>query len=163
NARSSPDENPPPSDARTPHHTNPPQNTGSPDPPPPPPPPPDPPTTRSGSHSQPPSPRHDPRAPTYRQPPPPNPPPTHPTRPARMRARRRLPAPVVRHPWLAVAVLLLLISVGFVVATGVRPAYDAYGWLVWGRQAAHLRLDTNAAPSWKPLTFLFTFPYALAL
>src|SRR5947209_6935481 len=80
-----------------------------------------------------------------------------------MRARRRLPAPVVRYPSLAVPFLLLLISVGFVVATGVRPAYDAYGWLVWGRQAAHLRLDTNAAPSWKPLTFLFTFPYALAL
>jgi hypothetical protein len=60
-------------------------------------------------------------------------------------------------------VLVVLVSVAFVVATGVRPAYDAYGWLVWGRQAVHLHLDTNAAPSWKPLTFLFTFPYALAL
>jgi hypothetical protein len=60
-------------------------------------------------------------------------------------------------------VVVVLVSVGFVIATGVRPAYDAYGWLVWGRQAAHLHLDTNAAPSWKPLTFLFTFPYALAL
>ncbi|HWE08258.1 MAG TPA: hypothetical protein VG325_02820 [Solirubrobacteraceae bacterium] len=59
--------------------------------------------------------------------------------------------------------MLILMSVGFVVAVQVRPAYDAYGWLVWGRQAAHLSLDTNAAPSWKPLTFLFTFPYALVV
>ncbi len=57
--------------------------------------------------------------------------------------------------------VVVLTSVVFVLWTGVRPAYDAYGWLVWGRQAAHLNLDTNAAPSWKPLTFLFTFPYAL--
>ena len=64
-------------------------------------------------------------------------------------------------PWLAVAVALVVVSVLFVVLTGMRPAYDAYGWLVWGRQAAHLNLDTSAAPSWKPLTFLFTFPYAL--
>ena len=49
----------------------------------------------------------------------------------------------------------------FVVLTGVRPAYDAYGWLVWGRQAVHLNLDLNAAPSWKPLPFLFTLPYSL--
>src|SRR5689334_22789788 len=64
-------------------------------------------------------------------------------------------------PWLAAVAALLISSILFVVLTGMRPAYDAYGWLVWGRQAAHLHLDTNAAPSWKPLTFLFTFPYAL--
>lgn len=59
--------------------------------------------------------------------------------------------------------VILLLAVLFVVLTGMRPAYDAYGWLVWGQQAVHLRLDTDAAPSWKPLTFLFTFPYALVL
>lgn len=59
--------------------------------------------------------------------------------------------------------MLILLSIGFVVAVRVRPAYDAYGWLVWGWQGAHLNLDTNAAPSWKPLTFLFTFPYALVV
>ncbi len=64
-------------------------------------------------------------------------------------------------PWLLVAALVGVISVVFVFWTGMRPAYDAYGWLVWGRQAAHLHLNTDAAPSWKPLTFLFTFPYAL--
>lgn len=61
-----------------------------------------------------------------------------------------------------VAVVLLIVSVLFVVLTRMRPEYDAYGWLVWGRQALHGNLNTDGAPSWKPLTFLFTFPYALA-
>jgi hypothetical protein len=60
-----------------------------------------------------------------------------------------------------VAVAVVVISLLFVIATGMRPEYDAFGWLVWGQRALHWNLDTNAAPSWKPLTFLFTFPYAL--
>jgi len=60
-----------------------------------------------------------------------------------------------------VAVAVVVVSALFVLWTGMRPAYDAYGWLVWGRQAAHFNLDTDAAPSWKPLSFLFTFPYAV--
>ena len=56
---------------------------------------------------------------------------------------------------------MILVSVAFVLLTGMRPAYDAYGWLVWGRQTVHLNLDLNAAPSWKPLPFLFTLPYSL--
>lgn len=83
------------------------------------------------------------------------------TRRSPQRLGNRLTRRPRRHPWAISWVLLILISVAFVVAVQVRPAYDAYGWLVWGRQAAHLNLDTNAAPSWKPLTFLFTFPYAL--
>lgn len=66
-----------------------------------------------------------------------------------------------RWPWLAAVGVLLTVAIVFVQVTGMRPAYDAYGWLVWGRQAAHLHLNTNAAPSWKPLTFLFTFSYVL--
>jgi hypothetical protein len=62
----------------------------------------------------------------------------------------------------AVAVALVLVSVLFVVWSGVRPEFDTYGWLVWGHQALRGNLDTNSAPSWKPLTFLFTFTYALA-
>lgn len=54
-----------------------------------------------------------------------------------------------------------MVGLLFVLITGMRPAYDAYGWLVWGHQALHLSLNTNAAPSWKPLSFLFTLPYAL--
>lgn len=76
-------------------------------------------------------------------------------------SRPRPDNPIVQRPWLAVAVVVVLVSVLFVCWTGLRPAYDAYGWLVWGRQAADLNLNINSAPSWKPLTFLFTFPYAL--
>jgi hypothetical protein len=77
-------------------------------------------------------------------------------------AWRRVGRPIVKRPWIAAAAGLVLVSVVFVVLTGMRPEFDAYGWLVWGRQALHWDLDTNAAPSWKPLTFVFTFPYALA-
>ena len=42
-----------------------------------------------------------------------------------------------------------------------RPGFDPYGWLMWGHMTMHGGLDTNAAPSWKPLPYLFTAPYAL--
>ena len=58
------------------------------------------------------------------------------------------------------AAILVAASVLFVVLTRMKPAYDAYGWMVWGRQTLHWNLDTNGAPSWKPLTFMFTLPYA---
>jgi hypothetical protein len=64
-------------------------------------------------------------------------------------------------PWLIGAVLVLLISLGLVLWARTRPGFDPYGWLVWGHQTIHGSLDTNAAPSWKPLPFLFTVPYAL--
>jgi hypothetical protein len=73
------------------------------------------------------------------------------------RARPRVPWPAV-----IVAVLVLLGAVAFVLVTRMRPAYDAWGWLVWGKQTLHGSLNTNGAPSWKPLTYLFTLPYALA-
>jgi hypothetical protein len=63
--------------------------------------------------------------------------------------------------WTGVAVAVVVIALLFVLISGMRPAFDAYGWLVWGHQALHLNLNTNAAPSWKPLSFLFTLPYAL--
>ena len=55
---------------------------------------------------------------------------------------------------------LLGVSIVFVALSHMEPGYDAYGWLVWGRQTLHWNLDTNGAPSWKPLTYLFTLPYA---
>jgi hypothetical protein len=74
---------------------------------------------------------------------------------------RGLPGVVRSHVWLAVGVGVVAISIAFVAWSDMRPGYDAYGWLVWGRQTLHWNLDTNGAPSWKPLTFLFTLPYSL--
>ncbi len=64
--------------------------------------------------------------------------------------------------WVLVAIVVVGLAVLFVELTDMQPEYDAYGWLVWGRQTLHWNLDTNGAPSWKPLTFLFTVPYALS-
>jgi hypothetical protein len=36
------------------------------------------------------------------------------------------------------------------------PVYDAWAWLVWGRELAVLDLDTGAGPSWKPLPVFIT-------
>jgi hypothetical protein len=66
------------------------------------------------------------------------------------------------HPGVIAAFVIIGAAIAFVGLTNTRPSYDAFGWLVWGRQALHWNLDTNGAPSWKPLPFLFTFPYALA-
>jgi hypothetical protein len=65
-----------------------------------------------------------------------------------------------RAAWL-VALAILVLSLGLVAWARTRPGFDPYGWLVWGRQTLSLSLDTNAAPSWKPLPYLFTVPYAL--
>ncbi len=64
--------------------------------------------------------------------------------------------------WLLGAVGLLAVSTLIVLWARARPGYDPYGWLVWGRLTVHGMLDTNGAPSWKPLPYLFTLPYALA-
>jgi hypothetical protein len=62
----------------------------------------------------------------------------------------------------AVAAVVIGVSVAIIVASGMRPGYDAFGWLVWGHQVLHGSLNTDGAPSWKPVAFLFTLPYALA-
>lgn len=33
-----------------------------------------------------------------------------------------------------------------------EPVYDAWAWLVWGRELTGLRIDLTTGPSWKPLT-----------
>lgn len=43
-----------------------------------------------------------------------------------------------------------------------EPVYDAWAWLVWGRELAHLELDTSSGPSWKPLPVLIAAPLSLA-
>ncbi|HEX5193440.1 MAG TPA: hypothetical protein VFW09_11605 [Solirubrobacteraceae bacterium] len=63
--------------------------------------------------------------------------------------------------WAAAAVLLLAGSAALVVWARTLPSFDAYGWLTWGQRTWHGGLDTNAAPSWKPLPYVFTAVYAL--
>src|ERR1700729_3233569 len=63
--------------------------------------------------------------------------------------------------WLLVAVGVLGVALVVVLASGMRTGYDAFGWMVWGKQVLHWNLNTDGAPSWKPLPFLFTLPYAL--
>jgi hypothetical protein len=63
-------------------------------------------------------------------------------------------------PLLVVAVIAALVA-AFILLAEPRPSYDAMGWMVWGHQVLHWNLNTDGAPSWKPLTFLFTLPYAL--
>jgi len=58
-------------------------------------------------------------------------------------------------------IVVLAVSTGIVLWARTRPGFDPYGWLVWGHQTLAGALNTNAAPSWKPLPFLFTLPFAL--
>ncbi len=74
-------------------------------------------------------------------------------------AARQLTRVTLRTTLIAAAVLGT--SVLWVSATEVRPSYDAFGWLVWGRETWRGSLNTSAAPSWKALPYLFTLPYAL--
>jgi len=67
-----------------------------------------------------------------------------------------------RYRWVLTAIGLLILSLVIVLYARTRPGYDPYGWLVWGKLTIHVALDTNGAPSWKPLPYLFTVPYALA-
>ena len=56
---------------------------------------------------------------------------------------------------LALALLSLL--------TPSAPTTDPWGWIVWGREVAHLDLDTSqgGSPSWKPLPVLITTPLSI--
>jgi hypothetical protein len=53
---------------------------------------------------------------------------------------------------MAVAALSLLLP--------SQPSYDPWAWIVWGREIAHLHLDTTGGPSWKPGTVIFTTFFA---
>jgi hypothetical protein len=75
--------------------------------------------------------------------------------------RARLPALIREHPWWVVGFCVLAFSTALVLWSDTRPGYDPYGWLIWGYQTLHGTLDLGGAPSWKPLPWLFTVPYAL--
>jgi hypothetical protein len=62
---------------------------------------------------------------------------------------------------LALSVCLALAAGSLLVPSA--PTTDPWGWIVWGREAVHLELDTfvRGAPSWKPLPVLATAPLSL--
>ena len=80
----------------------------------------------------------------------------------RAAAPRRAVELARKHPVISTALGLLIVSTLIVVWARTRPGFDPYGWLVWGHQTIVGSLNTNAAPSWKPLPYLFTVPFALA-
>ena len=81
------------------------------------------------------------------------------TPPGPVTVRRRglpvaAPAAILTCGCLALGALSLLLSAGLTI--------DPWGWVVWGREVAHLTLDTSGGPpSWKPLPVLFTTPLSL--
>ena len=70
------------------------------------------------------------------------------------RRSRRVPtlALLVAGCFVLAALSLLLPSV---------PTQDSWSWIVWGREVAHLDLDTSAGSSWKPLPVLFTTVWSI--
>ena len=89
-------------------------------------------------------------------------------RPSPARAAAGPGAPGEPRGWRTPIVLVIVSTLALVVVSTLiilwartRPGFDPYGWLVWGRQTVAGNLDTNAAPSWKPLPYLFTAPFGL--
>jgi len=79
------------------------------------------------------------------------------------RDARRRPVELIRsHPAITTGAALVLFSALLARWANTRPGFDPYGWIVWGHETLAGALNTNAAPSWKPLPYLFTVPYALA-
>jgi hypothetical protein len=60
----------------------------------------------------------------------------------------------------AVLACLALAALSLLVAD--EPVYDAWAWLVWGREATALALDTSSGPAWKPLPVALAAPLSLA-
>ena len=60
-----------------------------------------------------------------------------------------------------IAVALATLGAALSLLLPYQPVYDPWGWLVWGRELAHLDLATAAGPSWKPLPALIDVPLSL--
>jgi hypothetical protein len=56
--------------------------------------------------------------------------------------------------WKLIAACLALGGVSLLLPS--EPSYDPLAWLIWGRELAHLHLDTTGGPSWNPLPVAFT-------
>jgi hypothetical protein len=59
------------------------------------------------------------------------------------------------------------VLIGCVVLAGISllapstPTYDPWAWILWGREIAHLDLNTRGGPSWKPFPLFFTIPFSV--
>src|SRR5215218_7724946 len=75
-----------------------------------------------------------------------------------MRARVAPSARRVSATWIVVGAVVALAGLSLLLPWAL--AFDPLAWLVWGRDAGHLSLDTTTGPSWKPFPVLFTFVFA---
>ncbi len=53
-----------------------------------------------------------------------------------------------------------LVLAGISLTLPYAPTYDAWAWIVWGREVISLDLETTRGPSWKPLPVAFTSLFA---
>jgi hypothetical protein len=67
--------------------------------------------------------------------------------------------PFSRARWAVVVAAVLIAAVSLLVPWSL--AFDPQAWVVWGRDATRLALDTDSGPSWKPLPVLVTTPLAV--
>src|SRR3954453_3157895 len=85
-------------------------------------------------------------------------------RPATSARGRLISAPLAR---LREAPALPLLVLGCVALAALSlilpspPGKDPWSWIIWGREVAHLDLDTNSGSSWKPLPVLFTTVFSV--
>ena len=65
--------------------------------------------------------------------------------------------------WRVYAALALgsLVLASLTLLFASTPSYDPWGWLLWGREILHLKLNTIGSNTFKPLPVLFTLPFAL--
>lgn len=68
--------------------------------------------------------------------------------------------PVSRRDMLA-AVAGAIVLGALTLALPSTPTYDPWSWIGWGREIAHLDLNTLGGPSWKPLPVIFTTVFSL--
>jgi hypothetical protein len=57
------------------------------------------------------------------------------------------------------AAALIVASLSLLIPS--TPSYDPWSWLVWGREVAHVNLQTTGGPTWKPLPVIFTTIFSL--
>jgi hypothetical protein len=63
---------------------------------------------------------------------------------------------------LLVAVVICSAIATVSLLTPATLGYDAWSWLVWGRELRHFTLDTTGGPSWKPLPAIIAAPLSFA-